>query len=108
MATNLAYTILIEPLFQYSFSNFRIALIYIFANRVHNVGTSSNRDTPDPISNSEVKPVSADDSPLGESRSVPALCTLFNLTENYRYDRIVIVKSLSCKRNNEVEFPFDI
>ena len=46
-------------------------------NRVYNVGTSGNRVTPDTISNSVVKPVSADDSLLGESRSVPALCTLF-------------------------------
>ena len=37
----------------------------------HRLGASSGGGPPDPISNSEVKPASADGSPLGESRSAP-------------------------------------
>ena len=44
--------------------------------RIYSSRTSSDRVTPVPIPNTEVKPISADGSPLGESRSVRELCIL--------------------------------
>lgn len=54
----------------------KIYLIFKVLIKTQHAGGSSERVTPDPISNSVVKPFSADDTAQRESRSSPAYCVL--------------------------------
>jgi hypothetical protein len=64
------------------------------------LGASSDRDTPDPIPNSAVKPISADGSPMGKSKSVPRTVLFKNSNNDSLYKAVFCYAKSSAKSSD--------